>query len=59
MIVFAPYFVEYGGYVRNYDGRIVEISPNTETFMLDLEEFREKINGKTKAVIINSKSSLE
>ena len=54
MIVFAPYFVEYGGYVRNYDGRIVEISPNTETFMLDLEEFREKINGKTKAVIINN-----
>ena len=54
VIVFAPYFVEYGGYVRNYDGRIVEISPNTETFMLDLEEFREKINGKTKAVIINN-----
>ena len=54
VIVFAPYFVEYGGYVRNYDGRIVEISPNTETFMPDLDEFREKINGKTKAVIINN-----
>ncbi len=54
VIVFAPYFVEYGGYVRNYDGRIFDISPNTDTFMPDLDEFREKINGKTKAVIINN-----
>ena len=32
VIVFAPYFLEYGAYVKNYDGKLVEISPDTETF---------------------------
>ncbi len=27
VIVFAPYFLEYGNYVRNYDGKLVVISP--------------------------------
>ncbi|MGN0159339.1 MAG: pyridoxal phosphate-dependent aminotransferase [Brotaphodocola sp.] len=54
VIVFAPYFVEYGNYVRNYDGKLVIISPNTETFQPNLEEFAEKITAKTKAVIINT-----
>ena len=38
VIVFAPYFLEYGAYVRNYDGKLVEISPNTETFQPNLAE---------------------
>lgn len=54
VIVFAPYFVEYGGYVRNYDGKIVEISPDTDTFLPRLSEFEKKITAKTKAVIINN-----
>lgn len=54
VIAFAPYFVEYNSYVRNYDGNIVVISPNTETFMPKLDEFEQKITAKTKAVIINS-----
>lgn len=54
VIVFAPYFVEYNSYVRNYDGNIVVISPDTETFMPRLDEFEAKITPKTKAVIINS-----
>ena len=54
VIAFAPYFVEYNSYVRNYDGNIVVISPDTETFMPKLDEFEEKITAKTKAVIINS-----
>ena len=54
VIAFAPYFVEYNSYVRNYDGNIVVISPDTETFMPKLDEFEEKISPKTKAVIINS-----
>ena len=32
VIVFAPYFLEYGAYVKNYDGKLVEISPDTATF---------------------------
>ena len=29
VITFAPYFVEYGSYVRYYDGELVVVSPNT------------------------------
>lgn len=54
VITFAPYFVEYGSYVRGYDGELVIVSPNTVDFQPNLQEFEEKINGKTKAVIINT-----
>lgn len=54
VIVFAPYFLEYGAYVKNYDGKLVEISPDTETFQPNLVELEEKITAKTKAVIVNS-----
>jgi aspartate aminotransferase len=54
VIVFAPYFVEYSNYVKNYDGKLVIISPNTETFQPNLEEFEQKINARTRAVIINT-----
>lgn len=54
VLVFAPYFVEYNSYIRNYDGKVVVISPDPETFQPKLSEFEEKITPKTKAVIINS-----
>ena len=54
VMTFAPYFVEYGNYVRNYDGKLVVVSPNTVDFQPNLVEFEEKINEKTKAVIINT-----
>ncbi|MDO4329405.1 MAG: pyridoxal phosphate-dependent aminotransferase [Lachnospiraceae bacterium] len=54
VMTFAPYFLEYGNYVRNYDGELVVVSPNRETFQPNLKEFEEKIGPKTKAVIINS-----
>jgi len=54
VIVFAPYFLEYGSYVRNYDGVLVQVSPDTETFQPNLKEFAEKITAKTKAVIVNT-----
>lgn len=54
VVVFAPYFLEYGAYVRNYDGRLVEISPDTETFLPNLEELEKKITDKTRAVIVNT-----
>lgn len=54
VIVFAPYFVEYGNYVRSYDGQLTVISPNTADFQPNLEEFAEKITERTKAVIINT-----
>ena len=54
VIVFAPYFLEYGAYVLNYDGVLVEISPDTATFQPNLAEFEKKITPKTKAVIVNT-----
>ena len=57
VIVFAPYFVEYNAYVRNYDGNVVIISPDTETFMPKLDEFEAKITARTKAVIINNRTT--
>lgn len=52
VVVFAPYFLEYGAYIKNYDGKIVEISPDTETFQPNLQELKEKITARTKAVIV-------
>ena len=54
VIVFAPYFGEYRSYVNNFDGVIVEISPDTTTFQPKLDEFEAKITSKTKAVIVNT-----
>ena len=54
VIVFAPYFLEYGAYVRNYDGKLVEITPDTTTFQPNLKEFEEKITANTRAVIVNT-----
>ena len=54
MIAFAPYFGEYRSYTANFDGVLVEVSPNTENFQPKLDEFEQKITAKTKAVIVNT-----
>lgn len=54
VIVFAPYFVEYGNYVRNYDAKLVVIEANTKDFQPDLGKLAAAINAKTKAIIINT-----
>ncbi len=54
VIAFAPYFGEYRSYTNNYDGVLVEVSPNTENFQPKLDEFEQKITPKTKAVIVNT-----
>lgn len=54
VVVFAPYFLEYGSYVRNYDGVLVEVAPDMESFQLNLKDFAAKLSDKTKAVIINN-----
>lgn len=54
VIVFAPYFGEYRSYTSNYEGVLVEVSPDTDTFQPKLDEFEQKITPKTKAVIVNT-----
>lgn len=54
VLTFAPYFVEYGSYVRNYDGVLTVVAPHVPDFQPNLAEFEEKLTKKTKAVIINT-----
>ena len=54
VIVFAPYFLEYGSYIRNYDGVLVQVEPDTVSFQLNLTDFESKLSPRTKAVIINN-----
>ena len=54
VITFAPFFGEYKNYANNFQGNLVVVSSNPETFEPNLEELKEKITNRTKAIIINS-----
>ena len=54
VLTFAPYFGEYRAYVNNFDGVLVEVSPNTVDFQPKLDEYEQKNTPKTKAVIVNT-----
>jgi aspartate aminotransferase len=54
VVAFAPYFAEYGNYVANYDGELVVVPPDYETFQPNLAAFADLLTPKTKAVIVNN-----
>ena len=54
VVTFAPYFVEYGNYVRNYDGILRVVPANTKDFQPDIEGLRAAVTSRTKAIIINT-----
>lgn len=54
IIVFSPFFVEYGFYIDNHGGRMVVIPTDAETFQPCLETLERAITPLTKAVLINS-----
>jgi len=53
VIVPAPFFVEYSFYVDNFGG-ILKTVPTKNDFSLDLNEIKNAVSEKTKAVLINS-----
>lgn len=53
VIVLAPYFMEYNGYIENHNG-VPVIVPTDENFMPVISRIKEAITPKTKAIIINS-----
>jgi aspartate aminotransferase len=53
VIVFKPYFAEYGFYVMHANGILKEASTDAD-FMPDMVSFKKTVTAKTKAVIINS-----
>ncbi|MGX9755580.1 pyridoxal phosphate-dependent aminotransferase [Clostridioides difficile] len=54
VIAFAPYFGEYKNYTENYDGKLIEVPTNIETFDPDLDALKNAITPKTRALIINT-----
>jgi aspartate aminotransferase len=54
VIILAPYFVEYKFYIDNHGGVPCEVWTDRETFQLDLAAIEAAINGKTRAIIINT-----
>jgi aspartate aminotransferase len=53
VIVSAPYFMEYGFYTDNHQGKLVVVKTQSD-FQLDPEAISAAINSKTKAILINS-----
>ncbi len=53
VIVLAPYFMEYNGYIENHNG-VPVIVPTDENFMPVISRIKDAITPKTKAIIINS-----
>ena len=54
VIAIAPYFVEYGNYVSNFDGKLVVVPAKTSSFQPDMVAIERAITKKTKAIIINT-----
>ena len=54
VITFAPFFGEYKSYAANADAKLVVVSPNPPSFLPNMAEFEEKINERTKVVIVNT-----
>lgn len=53
VIVFAPYFMEFGNYIDNHGG-VIKVLPTDKKFVPKLDALGAAITDKTKAVIINS-----
>lgn len=53
VIVLAPFFMEYTGYIKNHNGKVV-IVPTDDQFVPVIDRISDAITGRTKAIIINS-----
>lgn len=54
VVVIAPFFGEYRGYVSNFGGKIVPVPSIPGTFQLDVPAIEKALTDKTKAIILNS-----
>ena len=53
VILLAPYFMEYNGYVANHGGKVVIVQTD-DSFMPVIADIEKAITEKTKAIIVNS-----
>ncbi|MBR2929874.1 MAG: pyridoxal phosphate-dependent aminotransferase [Clostridia bacterium] len=54
VVVVAPFFTEYRVFVENAGARLVISNPEDGTLQIDSSDLEERINERTKALIINS-----
>lgn len=54
VVVIAPFFGEYRGYVSDFGGKIVPVLSIPGTFQLDIPAIEKALTDKTKAIILNS-----
>lgn len=54
ILVFAPYFPEYGPYIQTTGANMKVVEADTETLQINFEKFEEKLSEKTGAVLINT-----
>lgn len=54
VVVFAPYFLEYGNYIADFGGVTRVVTANPPTFIPDMDRLKDALNERTKAIIINN-----
>lgn len=54
VLTFAPYFVEYGFYCANHQGKLKTVKSQPNTFAPDLDALEKAINEKTRVLLLNS-----
>ena len=54
VLTFSPYFLEYGNYVRTFDGVLRSVPADRATFQPDPEALRAAVTDRTKAVLLNN-----
>ena len=54
ILVFAPYFPEYGPYIQATGANMKVVEADTETLQINFEKFEEMLSEKTGAVLINT-----
>ncbi|MBR4374246.1 MAG: pyridoxal phosphate-dependent aminotransferase [Treponema sp.] len=53
VVVPSPFFAEYRNYVRNHQGKLIEV-PTKKDFSLDVDAIKNALSPKTAAVLINT-----
>ncbi|HAA58773.1 MAG TPA: pyridoxal phosphate-dependent aminotransferase [Myxococcales bacterium] len=53
VMIFSPFFVEYGFYIDNHDGKTV-IVPTDDSFQLDIEAIKNALTPRTKVILLNT-----
>lgn len=54
VIVMKPYYPGYASFITNWDGKLISVNPEPESFQPDFADFEAKITEKTKLVLVNS-----